>query len=497
MSTSSKLSYDADFFIRVLDSMQDLVLVKGDRSRLLWANRAFCEFYGMSNTALTEMIDAPHSDPDDTVQYVRDDYRVYVSGETLEVIEPTTGHSGDVIHCHTIKSAIREPACAEIIATVGVSRPIQDAGVKQASEIDRTDRKAVLQPLRVLIEGIETAVAVVDAQLRILTCSAAFCELFSVTEVEGRYIDEVIGQRLNLAKEYVRAIDESATTKLTNVEVELETRTGWFDIHTRPWLLSSTQTGGAMLSITDVTELRENERRLEQLNADLARSNAELEEFAYVAAHDLQEPIRMVGSYVNLLREEFGDTLGEDGQAYVQFASDGALRMQALVQDLLHFSLVGRRQLELETVSLNTAVSAVLDDLGPLLAENQVDVKIDDDGLPEVQGDAALLRQLFANLLTNAAKFKESSRSPLVQISAVRESDHWRLRVQDNGIGLNPEYAEQIFNMFTRLHRASEYPGTGIGLAICKRVVERHGGTMGVESALGIGSTFWFTLQAC
>lgn len=205
----------------------------------------------------------------------------------------------------------------------------------------------------------------------------------------------------------------------------------------------------------------------------------------------------MVGSYVNLLGEEFGDKLGEDGKAYVRFASDGALRMQNLVKDLLDFSLVGRRQLELETVGLITVIREVLDDLGPLLDENQVDVTIDDGGLPDVQGDAALLRQVFSNLLSNAAKFRESSRSTLVRVSAVRENDYWRLRVQDNGIGLNPKYAEQIFNMFTRLHRASEHPGTGIGLAICKRVVERHGGTMGVDSTLGIGSTFWFTLQAC
>ena len=128
-----------------------------------------------------------------------------------------------------------------------MSRPVQDDGAKQASETDRTDRKAVLEPLRVLIEGIETAVVVVDAQRRILTCSAAFCELFSVTEVEGRYIDEVIGQRLNLEKEYARAIDESAVTKLTNVEISFAARTGWFDIHTRPWLLSSTQTSHAAM----------------------------------------------------------------------------------------------------------------------------------------------------------------------------------------------------------------------------------------------------------
>lgn len=121
MSTASKLAYDADFFISVLDAMQDLVLVKGDRSRLLWANSAFREYYGMTNAALVGLIDAPHSDPDDTVEYVRDDHRVYVSGETLEVIEPTTSHCGEVAYCHTIKSANRKPSSAEIVATVGVA----------------------------------------------------------------------------------------------------------------------------------------------------------------------------------------------------------------------------------------------------------------------------------------------------------------------------------------------------------------------------------------
>lgn len=497
VSTNTKLHYDADFYIGVLDAMQDLVLIKGDRSRLLWANRAFREYYGMSNAMLAEVIDAPHSDPDDTVQYVHDDHKVFTTGEPLEVVEPITSHSGDVAYFRTIKTAIRKDSSAEIVATVGVSRPIQDDATRQASEQGRTERKAVLEPLRILTEGIESAVAVLDAQLRILTGSAAFCELFSITDAEGKYIDEVVGRRLNLAAEYASAIDAAEATKLANVEIELERGAGWFDIHVRPWLLSSKQTGGALLSITDVTELRENERRLEKMNVDLERSNAQLEEFAYVAAHDLQEPIRMVRSYVDLLREEFGDKLSEDGDTYMNFASDGAMRMHNLVRDLLEFSRVGRRQLELEQVSLNVVVNDVLTDLEALLDENSVEVKIDEAGLPTVNGDAGLLRQLFSNLLTNAAKFRDPARVTRVQIGARREQDYWRLQVEDNGLGFKTEYAEKIFGMFARLHRVGEYEGTGMGLAICNRVVERHGGEMGAESTPGAGSAFWFTLAAC
>jgi signal transduction histidine kinase len=251
----------------------------------------------------------------------------------------------------------------------------------------------------------------------------------------------------------------------------------------------------------DLTRLPESIRRAireKKLRADhkhaseeLARSNRDLEQFAYVASHDLQEPLRMVATYTQLLAERYQGKLDESADKYIHYAVDGALRMQKLVQDLLAFSRVGRQDTELRNTDCKTVVAAALQNLEGALQESGAVVK--HDQLPVVMADGSQLTQVFQNLIANAIKFRGSS-PPVIQITAEMVAREWTISVMDNGIGIAPEHVENVFVIFRRLHTREEYPGNGIGLSICKKIVERHGGRIWVESDPGQGCSFKFTL---
>lgn len=226
---------------------------------------------------------------------------------------------------------------------------------------------------------------------------------------------------------------------------------------------------------------------------ELARSNKELEMFAYVASHDLQEPLRMVSSYTQLLARRYADKLDETANEFIDYAVQGASRMQQLINDLLTYSRVQTKGLPFEPVDTNAALEDAKADLR--LAIEDAGATVTADPMPRVRGDRSQLTQLFRNLVSNAVKF-HSDNAPIVHISATRTNHQWTFAVRDNGIGIEPEYAAKIFEIFQRLHTRTEYPGTGIGLALCKRIVERHGGRIWVESTPGQGATFYFNLDA-
>jgi light-regulated signal transduction histidine kinase (bacteriophytochrome) len=231
---------------------------------------------------------------------------------------------------------------------------------------------------------------------------------------------------------------------------------------------------------------------LERRAAELASLNTELEQFAYVASHDLQEPLRMVGSYLQLLEKRYGDRLDDDGRDFIAFAVDGAARMKVLINDLLAFSRIGTRGQTLRPTDLNQPLDDALANLAPVIGETGA--VITRDPMPTLDADASQLMQLFQNLIGNALKFR-GKEPPRVHVGAAADNGHWRLSVADNGIGVAPEYAEKIFVIFQRLWNRQEYPGTGIGLSVCKKIVERHGGRIWVESTPGQGATFRFTLH--
>jgi len=238
---------------------------------------------------------------------------------------------------------------------------------------------------------------------------------------------------------------------------------------------------------------RQAEEDLARKVEELARSNADLEQFAYVASHDLQEPLRMVTSYTQLLAERYRGQLDEAADKYIGYASEGALRMQHLIQDLLAFSRVGRSGSTCESVDCNAVMEDATRSLTAAIQESDAMVRY--DALPAVWADRPLITQVFQNLIGNAIKFRKAA-LPEIKVRAEASGADWLFSVSDNGIGIAPEYAENIFVVFQRLHARTEYPGNGIGLAICKKIVERYGGKIWVEGVAGQGSTFKFTLPA-
>jgi light-regulated signal transduction histidine kinase (bacteriophytochrome) len=237
--------------------------------------------------------------------------------------------------------------------------------------------------------------------------------------------------------------------------------------------------------------LREANDALERQAQELMRSNAELQQFAYVASHDLQEPLRMISSYTQLLLRRYGDRFDSEAREFMDFVIDGATRMKQLIEDILVYSRVGTRTREFRRTPSESALAKALVNLRASIED--CGAAVTHGMLPEVEADEAQLVQLFQNLIGNALKFR-GAEPPRIDVTAAAVPDAWEFTVRDNGIGIESQYFERIFMVFQRLHSKGEYPGTGIGLAICKKVVDRHGGRIRVESRLGEGSAFFFTL---
>lgn len=236
-----------------------------------------------------------------------------------------------------------------------------------------------------------------------------------------------------------------------------------------------------------------NELEHKAYERELKESNEELEQFAYAASHDLQEPLRMVTSYLELIENRYSDALDEDGQEFIDFAVDGADRMRDMIEGLLEYSRVDTRGDALESVELDAVLEDVREDLQVKI--EQTDAEIVTEALPRVEGDSDQLRQVFQNLLDNAIEYS-GEESPQVRVSAERAGDEWTVSVRDEGVGIDPADADRVFDVFQSLHTQEEAAGTGIGLALCERIVERHGGDVWVESDPGEGTTFSCTLPA-
>ncbi|AGB36227.1 PAS domain-containing sensor histidine kinase [Natronococcus occultus] len=249
----------------------------------------------------------------------------------------------------------------------------------------------------------------------------------------------------------------------------------------------------AVVTLTDITERREYQRRLEETVDRLETSNERLEDFAYAASHDLQEPLRMVSSYLRLIEDRYGDALDADGEEFLEFAIDGADRMRNMIDGLLEYSRVETKGNPFEPTDLETVVEGVLADLQLRIEESDADVTV--DRLPRVNGDPDQLRQVFQNLLSNAIEYS-GDEPPVIRVDAERRGEWWTVSVHDEGLGIDPDDQDRIFEVFQRLHGRGEHEGMGIGLAVCQRIVERHGGEIRVDSEPGEGTTFSVTLPA-
>jgi PAS domain S-box-containing protein len=370
---------------------------------------------------------------------------------------------------------------------------------------DQTSLKDAEEQLRLsqaMFEGIlaiaSDAVITVDEDQRIIFFNQGAEQIFGYARDEaiGQPLEVLIPQRFRAEHaDQVRRFGESAVAaRRMGERGQISGLRKDGEVFPADASISKLDVGGRRIYtavLRDATERRQTEAALSSQAEELARSNAELEQFAYVASHDLQEPLRMVASYTQLLARRYRSRLDDDAEEFIGYAVDGVRRMQELINDLLAYSRVGTRGGTFEPTDTDAIVRRVLSTLAPAIEESGASVTSDE--LPTVVADAGQLGQLFQNLIGNAIKFR-GTEPPRVHVSAERQPGEWVFSVSDNGIGIAPEFMERIWIIFQRLHSRAEYPGTGIGLAICKKIVERHGGRIWVDSEPGRGSTFRFTI---
>ncbi|WP_126661886.1 ATP-binding protein [Haloterrigena salifodinae] len=341
-----------------------------------------------------------------------------------------------------------------------------------------------------VIERVDTP-PVEPIDFRYIEVNPAFEEHTGLTNVVGKTIRDLVPEE---REEWFETYDSVVETgDPVRFERELTTQGRFLECYAFPVGGETDAQVGVLF--TDVTERVERERRLEKLVERLETSNDRLEQFAYAASHDLQEPLRMVSSYLQLVERRYGDELDAEGREFLQFAVDGADRMREMIDGLLKYSRVETEGDPFEPVDLNAVLEDVLDDLQLRFEESNGEVTT--ESLPTVEGDSGQLRQIFQNLLDNAIEYSGDG-PPRIHVSAECRSgdDAWEISVSDDGIGIDSEYSDQIFDVFQSYHEGKGYNGTGIGLAICERIIERHGGEIRVTSEPGEGSTFTFTLPA-
>jgi PAS domain S-box-containing protein len=354
------------------------------------------------------------------------------------------------------------------------------------------------QLLSGLIEASPDSIYFKDRQGHFLRINQAFAKLLkleSPAAAVGKTDFDFFGEvHANQTWEDERRIITTGEPLIGQEEREdwlEEGRVSWVSTTKMPMYDQHGQIIGVMGISRNITERKEAMQKLVETTENLKVSNRDLEQFAYIASHDLQEPLRMVANYMQLLERRYKDQLDQDAKDFIGFAVDGAVRMQQLIDSLLDYSRLQTRKHPFEPVDLNAVLQRVLRDLEGRILETGATITA--DLLPQLRGDGMQLGLVFQNFIGNALKFK-GDKAPEIQISAEEFSDHWKIAVRDNGIGIAPEHQARIFKIFQRLHSRAEYPGTGIGLAICRRIIERHDGETGVESEFTKGSTFWFTL---
>jgi PAS domain S-box-containing protein len=411
-----------------------------------------------------------------------------------------SGALGDVTAVECIKRGATDYVLKDGLARLpeAIRRALQEKSLRERQERSDAALRESQAQLEALIHSALDAILTVDEEQSIVMFNAAAEKMFGCSGAEalGRPVERFIPQRFrNAHSVHIRKFGESGTTNraMNNLGTLRALRADGEEFPMEA-SISRTQVGGRTwftVIVRDITERERAQKKLAEKMAELARSNADLEQFAYVASHDLQEPLRMVATYTQLLAERYRGRLDENADKFIGYACEGALRMQTLIRDLLAFSRVGRNSAACEPVDCDAAMAEVLLSLGPAIQESGAVVT--HAALPVVWADRSQIAQVFQNLIGNAIKFR-GKEPPVISVQAAKIGDEWLFSVSDNGIGIAPEYAEDIFVVFQRLHTRTEYPGNGIGLAICKKIIGRYGGKIWVEAQAGHGSIFKFTM---
>ena len=483
------LQREKAFLEQLFESAQEAIVMADNNGKTMRLNSEFGRLFGYEcDEAIGRSVDeliAPKNLRDEAMTITEK----VTHGEKVAVESLRQRKDGTLINVSVLASPII--VGDEQVALYGIYRDITDR--KHAEEALRESE----EKYRNLIDQSRDAIYLLfNGKFEII--NKRFEELFGYNQEETNspdfnFMNLVSLKSRNLIEERVKKVQEGESVspqyEFTAVsregkEIEVETSVSYIQYK------GGIATQGVL---RDITERVRAEKALREYATELERSNTELEHFAYIASHDLQEPLRMVASYLQLLERRYKDKLDSDANEFIAYAVDGAVRMQTLINDLLVYSRVGTRGKPFERTECEHVFDQALTNLKVTVEENNAVVT--HDALPTVMADMTQLVQVFQNLIGNAIKFRTEQR-PEIHVGAVSREGEWVFSVRDNGIGLDPQYAERVFRIFQRLHTREEYPGTGAGLAICKKIVERHGGQIWVESKPGEGSQFFFTLPA-
>lgn len=479
------------FYHSLVETLTQGIFRKDRHGRFTFVNENFCKHMDHAPSEFLGKTDFDFFPEELARKYHEDDMALIESGEGTDEVEDYEAPGGDRIQIRTVKTPVRN-ADGEIIGLQGIFWDITAEKEAEAALAASEER------FELAVRGSSDGIWDWDIPSGQVYYSDRFKELLGYGPDGFENLYESFDSRLH-------PDDHDATVAGIHahiherapydVEYRLQTKGGRYKWFRARGLATWNGDGEATRmsgSISDITERKTVEAALLRRTEELERSNKDLEQFAWVASHDLKEPLRAVSNYVQLLERRYAELLDDEGRKFIGFAVEGANRMRILINDLLAFSRIGTRGRELKPVDSGEAVATALENLSLVVQEKNAELKI--GKLPLVYGDSVQLTQLFQNLIGNALKFCD--RRPRIDVSAKREGPVWRFFVQDNGIGMESAHQEKVFEVFQRLHTRDKYEGTGIGLALVRKIIERHGGRVQVDSVPGEGCSFNFTLKA-
>ena len=472
-------------FREFLAHLPAVAWVKAADFRYAYINPTYERRFGLTQDGVTGRTDFELFPPDVAAELRRNDAAVRDSGTAVQTVETVPTPDGTPHHWLVTKFPLPDLSGGPAVGGIA---------------LDVTAERLAEDRFRLVFEASPAGMLLVGPDGTIVLANANADRLFGIPPggLRGRSIHDFVPKRVRadhpgyVASYFQNPVPRTLGGRPEPVAgcrsdgTEFFAEVGLSPIRTADGLF-------ALAVVSDVTRRRLAADVQARYAAELARSNADLQQFAYVASHDLQEPLRMVTSYLDLLRDRYAGVLDDRARRWIGFATDGAARMKRLVEDLLEYSRVGTRGKPLVPTDCNEVVRDTLRNLEPTVREAGAVITV--GPLPTVAGDRVQLTQLFQNLIANALKFRGPDR-PEVAVTADRAGRDWVFKVRDNGIGIDPRFKDRIFVLFQRLHTRDEYSGTGIGLAVCKKIVERHGGGIWVESEPGRGATFCWTLPA-